>query len=103
MSYQPPTEVIGNTIEAWDQFYADHFQWIYSHALDVCHNTLKAKELTEKLFVKLFFTDPEVLINRDVEKCQGHLAVFFPYLGIMVNPKKNLNAGRLLNLYYNPN
>jgi len=77
MSYQPPTEVIGNTIEAWDQFYADHFQWIY--------------------------TDPEVLINRDVEKCQGHLAVFFPYLGIMVNPKKNLNAGRLLNLYYNPN
>jgi len=103
MRYQPPTEVIGNTIEAWDQFYADHFQWIYDHALDICHNTLKAKELTEKLFVKLFFTDPEVLIKRDAKRCQQHLAVLFPYLGVMVDPKKNLNAGRLLHLYYKPN
>ncbi len=103
MSYHPTTEEIGKAIEAWDQFYADHFQWVYDNALNVCQNTLKAKELTERIFVKLFFTDPEVLIHRDVEKCQGHLAVLFPYLGIMVDPSKNLNAGRLLNLYYIPN
>ncbi len=103
MTYQPPTEVIGNSINAWDEFYQNHFEWVYKQTLEICHNTLKAKELTDKLFVKVFFNNPEYVVENNKEAFRNELAVLFPYLGILVDRNKELSAGRLLHLYYQPN
>ncbi len=97
------TEVIGNSINAWDKFYRSHFDWVYKHTLNICHNTLKAKDLTDKLFAKVFLSHPELVVDNDTTLLSEELAVLFPYLGIKADRNKELSAGRLLHLYYHPN
>lgn len=97
------TETIGNSINAWDKFYQTHFDWVYQQSLAACHNTLKAKELTDKLFVKVLLAQPEVVVNNDLSFLKNELGIFFPYMGVSVNKNKELSAGRLLHLFYQPN
>jgi|GEM_PF-2308706 len=103
MNYQQPTEVIGDSINAWDQFYRNHFDMVYRRTLDICRNTLKAKELTDKLFVKVFFNNPEYVVENNEAGLKNELAILVPYYGLMADPNKELSAGRLLHLYYQPN
>ncbi len=103
MTYPQPTEVIGDSINAWDTFYKSNFEWVYQQTLEICHNTLIAKDLTDKLFVKVFFNNPEYVVENNEQAFKNELAVFFPYLGVMVDREKELSAGRLLHLYYQPN
>ena len=103
MTYHQPTEVIGNSINAWDQFYQNHFDRVYKYTLQMCHNTLKAKELTDRMFVKLFFTDPGLVSENSEEVVESHLGILFPYIGVSPSQNKELSAGRLLHLYYQPN
>lgn len=103
MNYHRPTEIIGNSINKWDEFYQNHFEWVYKETLKICRNTLKAKEITDKLFVKAFFSNPECVAEGNKEAFKNEIAVLFPYLGVMVDLKKELSAGRLLHLYYQPN
>lgn len=103
MSYQQPTESIGQSISVWDKFYQSHFEWTYKQALDICQNTLVAKTLTDKLFAKILLRNPEIIVSNDRLQIINELGLTFPYLGVMADPKKELSAGRLLNLYYQPN
>ena len=103
MTQPQPTELLGQSINAWDEFYQKHFDWVYKYSLSVCHNTLKAKQLTDKIFVKVLLSNPEVVTNNSQIKLQKEIALLFPYLGLTVDSSKELSAGRLLHLYYQPN
>ncbi len=98
-----PTNAIGLSINAWDQFYQKHFDWVYKNSLALCHNTLKAKELTDRIFVKILLAHPEYIVDDNQKALLDELAILFPYLGAKVNPEKPLSAGRFLHLYYHPN
>ena len=98
-----PTEVLGDSINAWDKFYRSNFKWVYQYSLDVCHNTLKAKELTDRLFVKVLLSHPEYIVENDEEALKAELGILFPYFKIRADITKELSAGRLLHMYYQPN
>ena len=97
-----PTEVLGESINAWDSFYKAHFDEIYSQCLDICHNTLKAKELTDKIFAKMLLANPASITEEKDSLLKNELGVIFPYYDIKVDQKHELTAGRLLHLYYQP-
>lgn len=103
MTNQRPTEILGNSINAWDEFYQKHYNWVYQYSLSVCHNTIAAKDLTDKLFAKIVLSNPECVVENDEAAFRSELGLMFPYLGIKVAADKTLNAGRLLHLYYQPN
>ena len=103
MIYQQPTEILGHSINAWDTFYSRHFDWTYKKALEICHNTLMAKVLTDKLFAKIFLSNPEFIVDQNRDAIEQELGLLFPYLGSVVDREKDLSAGRLLHLYYQPN
>ena len=97
------TEAIGKSINAWDDFYKAHFDWVYRQTLAACHNTLKAKQLTDRIFTKVLLSQPKVVAENDVQGLQNELGILFPYMGVRVNPDKELSAGRFLHLFYHPN
>lgn len=103
MTYQQPTEILGHSINAWDMFYSRHFDWTYRQTLELCHNTLIAKALTDKIFAKISLSNPEHIVSQDRAAILKELGILFPYLGSVVSKDKELSAGRLLHLYYQPN
>lgn len=103
MIYQQPADIIGQSISAWDRFYDTHFEWVYNKTLGFCHNTLKAKTLTDKIFAKVFLNNPSCIVENSEVEFKKELGILFPYLGIRVDQNKALSAGRLLHLYYLPN
>ena len=98
-----PTEVLGDTINAWDRFYQKHFDEIYTQCLEMCHNTLKAKDLTDKIFTKIFLANPASILDEKDNLLKNELAILFPYYEVTVDRKFELSAGRLLHLFYQPN
>jgi len=96
-------ELIGDCINHWDQFYKSNYSWIYKCSLELCGNTLTAKTLAEKFMTKVILTNPEIVVNNDIEACKAKMAIIFPYLGNGVDRKKEVSAGRLLNIFYTPN
>ena len=103
MTYQQPTEILGHSINAWDTFYSENFDWTYRQTLELCHNTLIAKVLTDKIFTKIILSNPEFIVANDRRAILKELGLLFPYLGTVVSKDKELSAGRLLHLYYQPN
>lgn len=97
------TELIGSCINNWDQFYKSNYKWIYQSALELSGNTLVAKTLADKFMTKVILSDPQIVVNNDVEACKTKMAIIFPYLGKGVSKNKTLSAGRLLNIFYRPN
>ena len=103
MTHTQPTEVLGASINAWDAFYSRHFKELYEQCLDICQNTLKAKELTDKILTKLLLADPSCVLGDKTSLVKSKLAILFPYYNVKVHEDKKLSAGRLLNLYYQAN
>jgi len=97
------TEALGNCVHNWEAFYEANFAWLYATALDIVKNTLAAKEMTERIMAHLVLSHPNIIAENNVEECQKFVAVLFPYLGVSADRKKELSAGRLLSIYYNPN
>ncbi len=97
------SELLGDCISNWDRFYKSNYKWIYKNSLDLCGNTLVAKTLSDKFMTKVILSNPEIVINNDVEGCKSMMALLFPYLGKGVDKRRALSAGRLLNIFYTPN
>ncbi len=97
------TAVLGKCVKNWDAFYASNYEWLYRAFLESSKNTLLAKNLTDRMMTKLVLMHPDIVAENNVKACRRYVAMMFPYMGISVDKSKNLNAGRLLNLYYSPN
>ncbi|MEL6124032.1 MAG: hypothetical protein AAFR14_09940 [Bacteroidota bacterium] len=96
-------ELLGDCVQKWDSFYEANYSWIYDIVVSIVRNTLTAKTLTDKFMSQLILAVPEVVVEEDREAILKELALLFPYLGKSVSKAKELSAGRLLNIYYNPN
>ncbi len=103
MTNYQPTEILGDTINAWDDFYQNHYDWVYQYSLKSCQNTLKAKELTDKIFVKLLLSNPEYIIDNNEKAFKSELGILFPYYGMDISEKFRTDAIGLLKMYYQPN
>jgi len=76
---------------------------VYRKSLEICHNTLIAKELTDKLFVKAFFNNPELIVENNARALHNEMGIMLPYHNVYVAQDKELSAGRLLHIYYQAN
>ena len=97
------TEAMGDCVQNWDAFYKSNYAWLYATTLDIAQNTIIAKQMADKILAHLVLSHPDIIVENNVEECQRYVALLFPYLGQSVDRKKELSAGRLLNVYYNPN
>lgn len=97
------TAVLGKCVKNWDAFYASNYEWLYQSFLASSKNTILAKNLTDRIMTKMVLTHPDIVADNNVKACRKYVAMMFPYMGISVDKSKSLSAGRLLNLYYNPN
>lgn len=97
------TQVLGQCVSNWDEFYATNYGWLYDSFLNSSKNSILAKGLTDRILTQLVLMHPDIVADNDSAACRKMISLMFPYMDISVDKSKDLNAGRLLSLYYNPN
>jgi hypothetical protein len=99
-----PTEILGESINHWDQFYANHYEWLLSTTLMVEGTEAKAKELTQRVLTKLFLSHPEAVINSSKESLCIELGILCPNLKhLLVHENSKTQTKELLQRFYSPN
>lgn len=99
-----PTEILGESINHWDRFYAEHYEWLYQSSLLLEGTDSKAKQLTQRLLTKLLLRHPEVVINSSKESLSMEVAIVYPDLKDLLQREDHETTSReLLHLFYSPN
>ena len=97
-----PREILGESLHHWDQFYANHYDWLYQSSLRFIRSESQAKALTQRIFTKLLLSHPEMIVNSNRESLILEIAMLYPdlkeYLGI-----QNVTVNQLMKTFYSPN
>ncbi len=98
-----PTESLGKIIAKWDSFYAANFRRVYHMARQVTYSPAEANRLTERVFMHLALTHPQLILEENGESLYREITHSFPQLLVPDEMKDRTRAKSLLNRYYVPN
>lgn len=98
-----PTEVLGESLSSWDQFYKDNYAWLYSSLAQSRPHCQNIDAEIEKLFVKLLLHRPELIIDGTAETVRAELSLINPDINSWTSNTGQLDSAQLLRTYYSPN
>lgn len=99
-----PTEYLGELIARWDAFYASNFEMIFKATRSVLQSREESLKLTERIFLNLLLSSPELILLNDEELIWKRISAHFPEMKeVIQNGYHSLKAIDLLPIYYSPN
>lgn len=99
-----PTEILGESINHWDRFYAEHYDWLYQSSLLLEGSDVKAKELTQRVLTKLLLRHPGAVMNSSKESLLMEVAIVHPDLkDLLQREEHDTSSIELMQLFYSPN
>ncbi len=98
------TEILGDMINYWDEFYAKNYSWLFNSLIEINQSEEKTKIQIEKAFIRLCLTHPQMVISGTKESIHIELAQIIPDLAAWIKVEDpSITSNSLLNKYYNPN
>ncbi len=97
-----PQEISGESLSYWDQFYAEHYHWLYESSLKLKKSEDQARDLTQRVFTKLLLSRPEMVMRGSRESISMEIGLIYPALKDFLK-NRVVSVNDLLQDFYSPN